>query len=284
MIWKIQDRSYDFQRTGGWIMGVLNVTPDSFSDGGQFVQLDPALTHARQMIAEGATVIDIGGESSRPGASSISIEEEKQRVLPVIEALRAESDVLISIDSCKPAVARAAMEAGANIINDISGLRAPEMLEVVAATGAGAVCMHMLGTPVTMQQTPSYDDVVGEVRAFFEEGLAACAEQKIDPSQIVFDPGIGFGKTVAHNLELLRNLALLRLGDRPMLVGVSRKSFLSKIIGTDSPNDRFWPTVALTAHCREAGVEIIRVHDVRPNFHSLRMMEAILGQAASVHE
>ena len=276
MIWKIQDRIFDLAHRG-WIMGVLNVTPDSFSDGGQFVHLENALEHARKMISEGAEIIDVGGESSRPGALPVSVEEEKRRVLPVITALRNESNVLISIDTNKPEVARAAIAVGANIVNDISGLRAPEMLDLVAETGVGAVAMHMNGTPLKMQEAPRYDDVVQEVRAFFEERLAACIRQKMDPSCIVFDPGIGFGKTLDHNLALLRNLALIRPGDRPMLVGVSRKSFLSKITGDDTPGSRFWPTIALTSFCREAGAEIIRVHDVLPNVHALRMTEAIHG-------
>ena len=258
-------------------MGILNVTPDSFSDGGHFMEPKAAVAHARQMISEGARIIDIGGESSRPGAKPIAAEEEMRRVLPAIEALREESDVLISIDSAKPSVARAAIAAGANIINDIGGFRLPEMLDVIAETGAGAVCMHMLGTPMEMQVDPRYGDVVQEVRNFFEQRIAACHEREIDLSQIVFDPGIGFGKTVEHNLALLRNLTLIRPQNRPMLVGVSRKSFLSKMTGGHSPEDRFWPTVALTAHCRSAGVEILRVHDVLPNVHAMRMMEAIRG-------
>lgn len=276
MIWKIQNRTHELGRRG-WIMGVLNVTPDSFSDGGQFVHVESALEHARKMIFEGADVIDVGGESSRPGALPVSVEEEKRRVLPVIAALRNESGVLISIDTCKPEVARAAIASGANIVNDISGLRAPEMLDLVASTGVGAVAMHMNGTPLKMQESPHYDDVVQEVRTFFEDRLTACVERKIDPSCIVFDPGIGFGKTGEHNLALLRNLALIRPANRPMLVGVSRKSFLSKITGDDTPEGRFWPTVALTSFCREAGAEIIRVHDVLPNLHALRMTEAIHG-------
>lgn len=276
MIWKIQNRTHELGRRG-WIMGVLNVTPDSFSDGGQFVHVESALEHARKMIFEGAEIIDVGGESSRPGALPVSVEEEKRRVLPVIAALRNESDVLISIDTCKPEVARAAIASGANIVNDISGLRTPEMLDLVASSGVGAVAMHMNGTPLKMQESPHYDDVVQEVRTFFEDRLTACVERKIDPSCIVFDPGIGFGKTVEHNLALLRNLALIRPPNRPMLVGVSRKSFLSKITGDDTPEGRFWPTVALTSFCREAGAEIIRVHDVLPNLHALRMTEAIHG-------
>ena len=276
MIWKIQSRRFDLSKRG-WIMGVLNVTPDSFSDGGQFVDLDTALKHARQMVSEGADIIDVGGESSRPGAVAISETEEMGRVLPVIKALRHESEVLISIDSCKPSVVSAAIESGANIVNDISGLRSPEMLQIIAKTGVGAVCMHMLGEPLKMQDAPGYGDVVAEVRQFFLDRLSVSLECGIEVEKIVFDPGIGFGKTVSHNLSLLRNLALLRPIKRPMLIGVSRKSFIGKILGSDAPNERFWPTMALTAYCREAGAEIIRVHDVLANTQSLRMMEAIRG-------
>ncbi len=276
MIWKIHSHSHNLSRRG-WIMGVLNVTPDSFSDGGRFADHEQALDHARQMIAEGADMIDIGGESSRPGAVAISVEEELTRVLPLIAALRTESDVLISIDTCKPEVAHAALKAGADIVNDIGGLRLPAMREVIAATEAGAISMHMRGTPAEMQRAPEYADVVAEVRDFFDARLADCVRDGIEADRIVFDPGIGFGKTVAHNLALLRNLGLLRPADRPMLIGVSRKSFISKITGDEGLEQRFWPTVALTAYCREAGAEIIRVHDVLPNAQALSMTEAIHG-------
>jgi len=279
MTWKIQDRHFSFteDEAGGWIMGILNVTPDSFSDGGTFLAPAAALQHAREMIAAGAKIIDVGGESSRPGAAAVTGEEEIRRVIPVIEAIRAESDVLLSVDTTKPAVARAALAAGANILNDIAGFRSPEMLELLATTDAGAVCMHMQGTPATMQMAPAYSDVVGEVRAFFVESLAIFEKRGIDPARIAFDPGIGFGKSVEHNLSLLRNLALLRVGQHPMLVGVSRKSFLSKIVGERPSAPTCWPTVALTAWCRSAGVEIMRVHDVLPNAQALQMMEAIHG-------
>ena len=274
MIWKIQDSIYSIDR--GWIMGVLNVTPDSFSDGGQFLQTDRAIEQGHRMREEGAEIIDVGGESSRPGAEPVGAEEEMERVLPVIEGLRWQSDGLISIDTCKPAVARAAIRAGANIINDIRGLRDAEMLQVVAETGAGAVCMHMRGTPADMQKAPAYDDVIGEVRAFFEEQIQLCSRYGIEVERLAFDPGIGFGKTLEHNLALLRSPALLRPANRPILFGVSRKSFLGKLAGEkDTPAIRDEMTVVFTALCRRAGVEIVRVHEVAGNLRAMRMAEML---------
>ena len=261
----------------GIIMGILNVTPDSFSDGGRHGSLDRALEHARRMIAEGAEIIDVGGESTRPGAAEVSVDEEIERTRPVVAALRAEWDGLISIDTMKSPVAAAALEAGADIVNDVSGLTAdPAMVEVCAKGGCGVVVMHMQGDPRTMQLAPSYEDVVAEVRGFFEERLAALVAAGIDPEAICFDPGIGFGKSVEHNLALLRALRDLGVGGRPLLLGVSRKSFIEKVLGSTDLADRAWPTVAITARSREAGVMIHRVHDVKPNVEALRMTEAIL--------
>ncbi|PAW67409.1 MAG: dihydropteroate synthase [Verrucomicrobiia bacterium Tous-C4TDCM] len=259
------------------VMGILNVTPDSFSDGGCHAGLAAALEHARRMIAEGAEIIDIGGESTRPGAAEVSVEEEIARTRPVVAALRAEWDGLLSIDTMKAAVAAAALEAGADLVNDVSGLTAdPAMAGVCAAGGCGVVVMHMQGDPRTMQLAPRYDDVVAEVRGFFEERLAALVAAGIDPEAICFDPGIGFGKSVEHNLALLRALPELAVGGRPLLLGVSRKSFIGKVLGSLDLADRAWPTVAITARAREAGVMIHRVHDVKPNVEALKMVEAIL--------
>jgi dihydropteroate synthase len=259
------------------IMAIQNVTPDSFSDGGRHGDLDRALEHARRMIAEGAEIIDVGGESTRPGAAEVSIEEEIARTRPVVAELRAEWDGLISIDTMKSAVADAALEAGADIVNDVSGLTAdPAMAEVCAKGGCGVVVMHMQGDPRTMQLAPRYEDVVAEVRGFFEERLAALVAAGIDAEAICFDPGIGFGKSVEHNLALLRALPDLAVGGRPLLLGVSRKSFIGKVLGSTDLADRAWPTVAITARAREAGVMIHRVHDVKPNVEALRMTEAIL--------
>jgi len=257
-------------------MGVLNVTPDSFSDGGRWVDVNAAVAHALEMAAHGAEIIDVGGESTRPGAHPIAEEEELRRVLPVIERLAGEKSIAISIDTMKSGVARAAMERGAKIINDVTGLRDPAVREVVRSTGAAAVIMHMQGDPQTMQAAPHYHDVTREVGEFFRQRLELCLASGIDPTRLAFDPGIGFGKTVAHNLTLLGNLEFVRVGERPLVVGVSRKSFLSKVTGTERVEDRDWPTVALTSFLRERGANILRVHDVQPNVQALRMTEAIL--------
>ena len=260
-------------------MGILNVTPDSFSDGGEHFHLETALQHARRMIAEGAELIDIGGESTRPGAARVPAGEEIARTVPVIAALRAEWDGLISIDTSKAAVARAALDAGADIVNDVSGLLAdPEMTHVCATRGCGVVVMHMQGTPQTMQAAPRYADVVAEVAGFFEERLAALTVAGIAAEALCFDPGIGFGKSVGHNLTLLAALGRISAGGRPILLGVSRKSFIGAILGTPEMDAREWPTVAITANAREKGVMLHRVHAVRPNVEALRMTEAVLGQ------
>lgn len=258
-------------------MGILNVTPDSFSDGGSFVQVDAAVERALAMIDEGAEIIDIGGESTRPGAQPVSPAEELERVLPVIESLRRHTNRFISIDTMKPEVAAAAVAAGADIINDVTGFREPAMRALAAATGAGCVVMHMQGEPRTMQQHPHYDNVVQEVRDFFTTTLNQLETEGVSPAQIVFDPGIGFGKLLAHNRALLRALPELIISQRPILLGVSRKSFLSNVISDPDLNNRAWPTVALTSYAREHAVRILRVHDVESNVHALRMTEAILA-------
>lgn len=261
-------------------MGILNVTPDSFSDGGEHFEIKTALDHARRMIAEGAAIIDIGGESTRPGALAVPVDKEISRTAPVVAALRAEWDGLISIDTSKAAVAEAAISAGADIVNDVSGLTAdPEMAGICARSGCGVVVMHMQGTPRSMQVAPHYSDVVAEVRDFFTERLRMLSAAGIDPAALCFDPGIGFGKTLAHNLALLRGLEEISLTGRPLLLGVSRKSFIGKILGTDDPHAREWPTVAITASTREKRVMLHRVHSVRPNVEALRMTEAILWNA-----
>lgn len=276
MEWQLKNRTLDLTQRGA-VMGILNVTPDSFSDGGRHDALDSALRHARQMIAEGAEIIDIGGESTRPGAAMISSELEISRTAPVIRALRSEWAGLISIDTWKAEVARAAIAAGADIVNDISGLTGdPEMVAVCRESGCGVVVMHRQGTPETMQRAPHYDDVVREVREFFEERLAALSTAGIRAESLCFDPGIGFGKTVAHNLELLRHLDHLAPAGRPLLLGVSRKSFIGRVLESERLEDREWPTVALTARARELGVRLHRVHEVKPNLEALRMIEAIL--------
>lgn len=268
----------------GKIMGILNVTPDSFSDGGRHAGMEAALRHARGMIAEGAEIIDVGGESTRPGAPEVAITEEIARTLPVIKALRAEWAGCISIDTSKAAVAEAALAAGADVVNDVSGLTAdPDMIAVCAGSGCGMVVMHMQGDPRTMQVAPHYHDVVAEVRGFFEERLATLGSLGIKPEAICFDPGIGFGKTVKHNLTLLKEIGSLSVGGRPLLLGVSRKSFIGKTLESSDLSDRAWPTVAVTASTREAGVMIHRVHEVKANHQALRMVEAIV-QGADLSE
>ena len=261
-------------------MGILNVTPDSFSDGGRHFDIEAALAHARMMIAEGAALIDIGGESTRPGSEPVSAEDETARTAPVVAALRAEWDGQISIDTSKAAVAKAALAAGADIVNDVSGLRAdPLMPGVCAASGCGVVVMHMQGEPRTMQAAPHYEDVVAEVRDFFNERMISLTNSGIDPQALCFDPSIGFGKSLDHNLALLRALDALSPAGRPLLLGVSRKSFIGKLLGSDDLRLRDWPTVALTARAREDGVMLHRVHSVRANVEALRMTEAILEPA-----
>ena len=258
-------------------MGILNVTPDSFSDGGTYLDVPRAVAHGLEMIAEGAAIIDVGGESTRPDADPVSCEEEMRRVVPVVEQLAAASpDCLISVDTSKAAVAAAALACGAAIINDVTALRGDTaMAGVVARTGAGIVLMHMQGDPKTMQQNPVYDDVTAEVRTFFDQRSKAARALGIASNQIAFDPGIGFGKTVTHNLTLLRELRALQVEARPLVLGVSRKAFLGRVTDTRSMPERLWPTLASTALLRERGARVLRVHEVRPNVAALRLAEAI---------
>jgi dihydropteroate synthase len=275
-LWKIAGHVVDLSRHG-MIMGVLNVTPDSFSDGGKFFAAEKAVEHGLKMTVDGAHIIDVGGESTRPGAEAIAAEEELRRVIPVIEKLRATIDIFISIDTSKAAVARAAIEAGASIVNDVTGGRGDtEMMPLVAKSQAAFIIMHMQGNPKTMQLEPRYDDVVSEVADFFRQQYARALECNVDPMAIAFDPGIGFGKTLEHNLELIDNLGALRVDERPLVVGVSRKSFLAKLIGSSNMSDRLAPVVALTPLLRARGADVFRVHDVKENANALRVTEAIL--------
>lgn len=277
MNWKSSHNSFDLT-SRAMIMGILNVTPDSFSDGGAHFAVEKALAHARKMISEGAEFIDVGGESTRPGALEVPAAEEISRVVPVIKELRAEWSGGISIDTSKAIVAEAAILAGADIVNDVSGLTMdPAMTQVCADSGCGVVVMHMQGEPRTMQDSPRYDDVVKEVREFFLERLDTLIAAGISEEALCFDPGIGFGKNLDHNLTLLRSLDQLSPAGRPLLLGISRKSFIGKILGTTQLSDREWPTVAITSNAREQGVMIHRVHTVKENLQALRMTEAILG-------
>lgn len=280
MKWRCLDRTLDLSRRGE-IMGIVNVTPDSFSDGGLFATVDAAVDQAKRLIGEGAALIDVGGESTRPGAAEVDEAEEMRRVLPVISRLAAECPgTILSIDTCKAGVAAAAVAAGARIINDVRGFRDAEMVEVAAESGAGLVVMHMSGNPRTMQSAPVYADLHGEITGFFRERLGALLAAGVAEEAIVFDPGIGFGKTLDHNLAILRGLDRYTVADRPILLGVSRKSFLAKVTGSDRIEDRAWGTVAITAHAREQGIRLHRVHEVKPNLEALRMTEAILGGVA----
>lgn len=259
-------------------MGILNVTPDSFSDGGRHCGAEAALGHARRMIAEGAEIIDVGGESTRPGSLPVAAEEEIRRTAPVIRALRAEWDGWISIDTSKASVAAEALAAGADAVNDVSGLRGdPEMAGLCARHGCAVVVMHMRGEPRTMQAAPRYGDVVAEVRAFFTERHESLMAAGISEEALCFDPGIGFGKTSEHNHALLRALAEPAVGGRPLLLGASRKSFIGRLLENDDPKLRDMPTVAVTAMARDRGVMLHRVHEVRPNVQALRMVEAVRG-------
>ncbi|ALJ56221.1 Dihydropteroate synthase [Candidatus Xiphinematobacter sp. Idaho Grape] len=276
MIWRARKKNIDLSRQG-LILGILNVTPDSFSDGGQHVGGEAAVLHGMKLIEEGADIIDIGGESTRPGALPISTAEELARVLPVVQALRRKSDILLSVDTYKAETAHCCLEEGADIINDITALRGdPKMLSVAAETKAGLVLMHMQGTPHTMQQKPHYTSVSTEVRDFLLRRAQIATSSGVDPVSIALDPGIGFGKNFSHNRELLSALSVLTGGEYPVLVGVSRKSFLSVTSGARSVESRFWPGVALTSFCREKGVRLFRVHEPAPHREALKMTEAIL--------
>lgn len=275
-LWRIHDTTHDLA-SRGMIMGVLNVTPDSFSDGGKFFDPALAVSHALEMIAEGADILDIGGESTRPGAQPVDEAEELRRVVPAIQAIRRESKVLISVDTMKPTVAQAAIDAGADIINDVTGFRDAAMVRVAAESATGLIVMHMQGDPRTMQANPVYVDVVAEVAAFFAERVATLGAAGIAPERIALDPGFGFGKTLEHNLALMKALPDLHVQARPLVVGVSRKSMIAKLVGDNAMEKRHWPTVALTAWMRDAGAEVVRVHDVKPNAEAMRMMEAIRG-------
>jgi dihydropteroate synthase len=280
---KIKNKRLDFgHRT--YIMGILNVTPDSFSDGGEFADVGTAVAHAKQMLAEGADIIDVGGQSTRPGAKQISAEEEKKRVLPVIERLADESQAVISIDTTKAEVAKEALAAGAAMVNDISGLRFdPELAKVVARQGVPLCIMHMLGAPENMQNDPRYADLMGEIINYLTEGLAIAKKVGILHEKIIVDPGIGFGKTVQHNLEILKRLRELKVLGCPILIGPSRKSVIGKIL--DLPTDqRIEGTAATIALSIANGADIIRVHDIRQMVRVARMTDAIARRSKNGKE
>ena len=256
-------------------MGILNVTPDSFSDGGCYLDVERAVAHAERMVAEGATLIDIGGESSRPGASPVSIREELSRIIPVIRAIVDIVDVLLSVDTYKAEVARRALEAGAHLINDITALRGDTaMAAVISEMEAGLVLMHMKGTPRTMQQAPEYDDVVSEICDSLQKSIEAAESHGISAERIIIDPGIGFGKTMKHNLEILKRLTEFRGLNKPLLIGTSRKSFIGNIL--DLPvTERVEGTTATVCWAIAHGADILRVHDVKANVRAARMTDAL---------
>jgi dihydropteroate synthase len=255
-------------------MGVLNVTPDSFSDGGRFVAVAAAAEHGLRMVEEGAAIIDIGGESTRPGAEPVPADEELRRVLPVIERLQGATRAVISIDTSKPEVMRAAAAAGAGLINDVWALRAPGALEAAVASGCAVCLMHMQGEPRTMQQAPSYRDVVKEVNAFLESQVRRGRAAGLSSDRIVIDPGFGFGKTLDHNLELLRGLRCLTAGEWPVLVGLSRKAIVGKLTGRE-PGERLYGSVALAVIAALDGAGIFRVHDVAATVDALKMVATV---------
>ncbi len=274
--WRTRSRILPLQRT--LVMGVLNLTPDSFSDGGAYLDRRQAVEHAYTMVEAGADIVDVGGESTRPGSLPVPEDEELARVIPVVEELAA-GGVVVSVDTRKPKVAAAALDVGAEIVNDVSGLRHPDMRAVVADAGAGVVIMHMQGEPATMQQDPRYDDVVAEVEAFLLAQAELAREAGVSSEAVVIDPGIGFGKTVDHNLELLRHLHRLAGHRYPVMVGTSRKTFLRRITGTEEVHRLDEATAVTVALAVAQGVAVVRVHDVGLARDAATVAEAIVGES-----
>ncbi|MBY5250593.1 dihydropteroate synthase [Pseudomonas aeruginosa] len=256
------------------VMGILNVTPDSFSDGGRYDRLDDALRHAERMVREGATLIDVGGESTRPGARSVSPTEELERVAPVVERIARELDVVISVDTSTPAVMRETARLGAGLINDVRSLQRDGALDAAVDSGLAVCLMHMRGEPQTMQDAPAYQDVVAEVGAFLQERVDACVAAGIDRERLLLDPGFGFAKTLEHNLVLFRHLQALHGLGLPLLVGVSRKSMIGKVLGREV-DERLYGSLALAALALAKGARIIRVHDVAATVDVMRMISAV---------
>ena len=274
--WQCGDQTLQL---GGFplIMGIVNVTPDSFSDGGKFLERNAAVDHALKLADDGADILDIGGESTRPNADRVSVAEELRRVVDVVTQVRQATDRLISIDTTKAEVARQALAAGANIVNDISGLTfEPEIVDVCAESDCGVICMHILGTPQTMQRDPHYDNVVTDVCDFLSTRLAALERSGIARDRVVNDPGIGFGKTAQHNVDLLSNIGVLRKLDRPVLIGHSRKRFLARVLGRPV-EERTFGTIGVAIAVAAQGADIIRVHDVRETRDALLAWHAIIN-------
>lgn len=276
VLWKAGKFSWDLDDTA-LVMAILNVTPDSFSDGGLYLDPIDTLSAARRFIEEGADILDVGGESTRPGAAEVGSDDEISRVIPVIKKLVSNEAVAVSIDTCKAEVAAAGLVAGAAIVNDVTGLQDPAMIDVCVDSDCGIVVMHMQGNPRTMQKSPTYEDVVSEIGDFFEERFETLVSAGIESERIVFDPGIGFGKSLRHNLELLNRVEDYRVHGRPILMGLSRKSLIGKLLGDSAMSRREFPTQALTSLTRQRGAMIHRVHQVREAVQVLRMTEAVLG-------
>ncbi len=271
---------YQLPLNRSYVMGIVNVTPDSFSDGGQHDTAEKAVAHALQLVEEGADILDIGGESTRPGAEIVPVEEELKRVIPVIEALRDACEVPISVDTYKPEVMQAAIRAGADIVNDVNALRAEGAEAIVAAHDKVGVClMHMLGTPQTMQKDPQYDDVTAEVSTFLQARLSSLLEKGVAANRIVLDPGFGFGKRTVHNLSLVKGLPALRALGQPLLVGLSRKSVLGKVVGAEDKSQRLHASVAASVVSVMKGALIVRVHDVKATVEALKVVNAIENAA-----
>jgi dihydropteroate synthase len=276
--WNLRNHIFDWgQRT--YLMGVLNVTPDSFSDGGQFNTLEAALTQARHLVNSGADILDVGGQSTRPNAADISLEEELSRVIPIVKAVRQEMDIPISVDTTRAKVAEAAIAAGADVVNDISGAAYDlEMLPTMAKLGVPIILMHIRGTPQTMQQQTNYQNLIGEIIEFLKERVEAAIAQGIHSSHIAIDPGIGFAKTYSQNLEILRRLVEFRSLGCPVLVGPSRKGFIGHILNQPDPKQRIWGTAATCCAAIAGSADIIRVHDVREMKDVCRVADAIWRQ------
>lgn len=272
--WRIRGRILTIERP--LVMGIVNVTPDSFSDGGKYAASDAAVAHGLELVRQGADVLDIGGESTRPGSASIAEDEERRRVLGVIEELAAKAGVPISVDTSKAGVARPALDRGAAIVNDVTSLAGTDMARVIAETGAGVIIMHMQGTPETMQLDPHYDDVVREISEYFDDRLQFAAKSGIAAEQVVLDPGIGFGKTRAHNIEILARLAEFQRFGRPVCLGVSRKGFLGRLLGERPPERRLAASLAAACFAMCIGaVQVIRVHDVEETRDAVTVLSAL---------
>jgi dihydropteroate synthase len=279
-VWRCRDRTLTLgERT--FVMGIVNVTPDSFSDGGMFVGADDAVRQGARLVDEGADLLDVGGESTRPGAEPVDVDEELRRVIPVIEGLtKAVPETPVSVDTRKPEVARAALEAGARIVNDVTAGRDGSMYEVVAASDAGIVLMHMLGEPQTMQDDPTYGDVVDEVHGFLRERIEAAVFAGIPEERTCIDPGIGFGKNVEHNLALLRAVPALRVLGAAVMIGASRKRFLGVLTGVEEPTDRLEGSIAAAVLAASLGADVVRVHDVPQTVRALRVADAVVRERA----